>query len=1269
MGLEWRWWKLDEATGDAIDGSDNLDDLTENGTVPAQTGKVNGARGVYSLSNYFDNSSFSGFASTQSFSISFWAYCAIDPTTVLNSFAYFGQTGNEFQSFFRYQSGTWYFIAGKYGAGTDSSSKALAASVGNWYWVSITYNGSTGAMEIDVNNSGTPGTGTYSQVAANAFTSFILGHEGGTPTSHFYLDDFRFFDFVLSSSQKSELYNSGSGSAAPLGGEGKYEFGWWRLNESTGNALDFSGNGNNIAEQGTVPAQTGKIDGARGAYSAANYFYDSTFSGFANTQSFSLSFWAYCSANPSADNHIICFGNTADHFQGFFYYNHTSSRWEFKLGKNGVALNSAFISGTASSGNWYWFCATYNTTTGAMTVNVNNSTQGTGTYAQGAATSFTGFYISAPSMPTASFYVDDLRLYKRVLTPSEQRDIYAEGNGTKDPLLLSSENLLNAYIKEFYSENLINANIKAPYSGDNNLNARINIEKEGTAWTMIDGQDFSDRYMRIRTVKKLSQLSQFECELTGIEEEDKAYIQKGKTVYFYFDNQNNLMLKGEIATVEYQTEFDCKITGYGTAKNLQGRKVNPRNVEGKSIFTRVNSDTIVSTLCSFNDDAASPFILSVGQNDSVPGITIRFDEEDKLRAVASTADSANLDWWMTHIGDAQDVINVGLRDTTSKMTFYTAGANQNAYGVSYEEDIENLANYVVAIGKGDGVNQYSTTYYDASPTWTEVSGTEISAYSSDSNTVALYHFENNGLDSGPSGHDLSTSGTPTYISSGAVIGNYSANSQPSLTYYHYAGSPNTTWFTNMPSGTFEFWAYPISGNNVGTVALISSGAQNHTMFHLTEVFSAGKRNLFAVFQKGGVLDAVNSFKEEQWNHFALTWDLGSMEARMYFNGILDSVHAGSFYIEDITPSKLRLGVWSAYIDEMRLSNSVRTSFTTDATNITETQNTVPVSGTSGFSSPGTINIGNEQIIYSGTDATKFNDCTRGANSTTAITHPIGALTFKYISSGTFWADNTLSESGSSIYSNGLKFKKIDARDSNDINAIQTNASNYLKENRTLSKRIIIEVGDMRDVYDAVEVGEWVTVVDADTGLNEDYKVVGMETNISYEDGEKMYLELVKTKKILLEDLMQSVKDVSVLNAYSQGSTSTPSIGPQEGNTEGGTTGFDNPLSMKFYIPSDAEKINKVKLSWNQSDFQGTTSGTSSTIYTQSGALQEVNIKVDGTDRTSALGGPWSGNSVSDLDVSSYITLGGYHTIDLCTSGTSVRRISANGWAQVYVPSR
>lgn len=44
------------------------------------------------------------------------------------------------------------------------------------------------------------------------------------------------------------------------------------LNEASGNALDLSGNGRHFTQTGTVPAATGKLAGARGPFTAANYF-------------------------------------------------------------------------------------------------------------------------------------------------------------------------------------------------------------------------------------------------------------------------------------------------------------------------------------------------------------------------------------------------------------------------------------------------------------------------------------------------------------------------------------------------------------------------------------------------------------------------------------------------------------------------------------------------------------------------------------------------------------------------------------------------------------------------------------------------------------------------------------------------------------------------------------------------------------------------------------------------------------------------------------
>jgi hypothetical protein len=67
-----------------------------------------------------------------------------------------------------------------------------------------------------------------------------------------------------------------------------------------------------------------------------------------------------------------------------------------------------------------------------------------------------------------------------------------------------------------------------------------------------------------------------------------------------------------------------------------------------------------------------------------------------------------------------------------------------------------------------------------------------------------------------------------------------------------------------------------------------------------------------------------------------------------------------------------------------------------------------------------------------------------------------------------------------------------------------------------------------------------------------------------------------------------------------------------------------------------------------------------------GCAQGVHVFIDGTDRTSALGGPWgSGSSidVSDLDITAYITTTGWHEVALSSTslGVVVAQVSTKAY--------
>ncbi len=68
-------------------------------------------------------------------------------------------------------------------------------------------------------------------------------------------------------------------------------------------------------------------------------------------------------------------------------------------------------------------------------------------------------------------------------------------------------------------------------------------------------------------------------------------------------------------------------------------------------------------------------------------------------------------------------------------------------------------------------------------------------------------------------------------------------------------------------------------------------------------------------------------------------------------------------------------------------------------------------------------------------------------------------------------------------------------------------------------------------------------------------------------------------------------------------------------------------------------------------------------YEGSAPTADIGIKIDGTDRTVDLGGPWSSDQ-TDIDISAYITTTGAHTIELYPTSTQFMRIAINVVAKV-----
>ena len=244
-----------------------------------------------------------------------------------------------------------------------------------------------------------------------------------------------------------------------------------------------------------------------------------------------------------------------------------------------------------------------------------------------------------------------------------------------------------------------------------------------------------NNWVSFKFIKGLNQMSSFEIRFLDISSsEDKTYVKEGNYVKIF--HENNLLFKGRIANVEYETDFYCTVKGFGMEILL-----NDYEMERKE-YSNTNTDTIVNQMCSVNLDGSSPWIINVGKNTNWGSITFRGEYTTRLKFLANLADSIGWDWWASTGSDGNESYPFNTDyfhfdswrgSSTSVKTFYTGGNNQNATLVKKEVDSDNIINYVKVLGYGDGVNQLKTSFYSAST----VNSTLANSISSTDTTITL----------------------------------------------------------------------------------------------------------------------------------------------------------------------------------------------------------------------------------------------------------------------------------------------------------------------------------------------------------------------------------------------------------------------------------------------------------------------------------------------------------------------------------------------------
>jgi len=247
-------------------------------------------------------------------------------------------------------------------------------------------------------------------------------------------------------------------------------------------------------------------------------------------------------------------------------------------------------------------------------------------------------------------------------------------------------------------------------------------------------------------------------------------------------------------------------------------------------------------------------------------------------------------------------------------------------------------------------------------------------------------------------------------------------------------------------------------------------------------------------------------------------------------------------------------------------------WSTLSANISTSDATISLVDSSSFAASGTVRIAEEIITYTGNTSNQLTGCTRGTSSTTAKAHRSGCYIEKYVA-------YTSPEANSSISTNGLMELTITNRDIRDESTLELVASNELINRMDPIERITLIPTDPNTVAETIEIGDLISVIDSESSLNSNYRVVGITYENSYGDL-SISIEASNASLTFIEQMQKERERNQALQKYMQGSTNIYWFG------RGDNCDATHPLEINIFIPEDVLAINKVNLRFNRESFRG-----------------------------------------------------------------------------------
>ncbi len=225
----------------------------------------------------------------------------------------------------------------------------------------------------------------------------------------------------------------------------------------------------------------------------------------------------------------------------------------------------------------------------------------------------------------------------------------------------------------------------------------------GGGWK-LDEVDLSDNILDFDIIMRKNNMSSATFRLADINTTEKTYVAKDNIFLFFVNNK--LVLKGKLTKVDYDSNDYANVEGFGMEFSLTAE-----STDRSSTYRFINNDVrlIVGTITDDVFDVNFP-------DASYPALSLRSENENRLRAINAVATKLGYNWYMEHGVNPYTQNRITFSSTRGNANTYTfniSGASANIEISNKTTDIEQMGNDVTYLGYGDGINQLKTRNFHA----------------------------------------------------------------------------------------------------------------------------------------------------------------------------------------------------------------------------------------------------------------------------------------------------------------------------------------------------------------------------------------------------------------------------------------------------------------------------------------------------------------------------------------------------------------------------